>query len=399
MINADGTISFTPTRDFFGPATITYTISDGNGGTSTATVIVNVRNVNELPVDGDEQLTTIGGVENVIPVLANATDPDRDRLSIFSATVDIGTITVNADGTISYVAPFGYSGPATITYVVSDGQGGFDRSVVVINVIEAAADMNALIGTNGNPGIPDGWRVDAIRNQSEEFIEAPLIIDQTANEFRSLNPVSRLGGHRPLLTAINGISWLRGNSELGANPVSAVVDHLDRIRDLRFGSDRLFDHRFGDFILKSLTGFSVRQLSTNNEQVMIDSVVRDRVIYMEVRDIGAEAEPRIIEYRLRGRGGEALPEWIHMDQRGLAIIERPVDAEVIRLIVVAVRADGKVIEIPILVQGATGEIQLDEKLNSNKISAAPPLADAMAAATNRAVDEALALAAAFEFKA
>ena len=129
-----------------------------------------------------------------------------------------------------------------------------------------------------------------------------------------------------------------------------IVRQLDHIRDLRFGADRLFDPRFGDFLVEGLTGFSVRQLSTGSDHVMIESVVRDRVIYMEVRDIGAESDPRIVEYQLRSRDGSPLPSWIRMDARGLAIIERPVDAETVRLIVRAIRADGQVIEIPVVIQ-------------------------------------------------
>lgn len=41
-LNANGTITFTPSNGFTGQATFTYTISDGNGGTATATVTVNV---------------------------------------------------------------------------------------------------------------------------------------------------------------------------------------------------------------------------------------------------------------------------------------------------------------------------------------------------------------------
>ena len=41
-INADGTITFTPTTGFTGDATVTYTIDDGNGGTDTATVTITV---------------------------------------------------------------------------------------------------------------------------------------------------------------------------------------------------------------------------------------------------------------------------------------------------------------------------------------------------------------------
>jgi large repetitive protein len=400
IINTDGTISFTPNPNFFGSAAITYTITDGNGGFSTATVTVNVININELPVDGDETLTAIGGVENVIPVLANTTDVDGDRLSALSAVVDIGTITVNADGTLTYVAPFEYSGPAIITYVVSDGRGGFDRSVVIINVVEAAADINALIGSKA-PGIPDGWRVDSVRDQYAEFIDTPLIINDTVNEFRSLNGTPSLSGHRPLLTAVNGLNWLRGTPDHSpdGNPVTETVSYLDRIRDVRFGYDRLFDPRWGDFVAQSLTGFSVRQLSTGHDQLMIESVVRDRVIYMEIRDIGGDTDPRIIEYQLRTRDGSPLPEWIRMDKRGLAIIERPVDAEEVHFVVKAIRADGQVFQIPVVVQGETGEIQLDTPLPSARISAADTLSKTLAAAAAVANDETAMLAAAFSSQA
>jgi hypothetical protein len=290
---------------------------------------------------------------------------------------------------------------AVIRYIVSDGKGGFDLSFVTINVIQAKADMNALLGQKNGPAFPDGWRVDAIRDQSEEFISVPLIVDDTANYFRTLNPTPILFGNRPLLNAVNGISWLAGIPEHDSDgsPINDTVRYLDRIRDLRFGHDRLFDPRWGDFMVKTLTGFSVRQLSTGHDQIMIDSVVRDRVIYMEVKDIGAESDPRITEYQLRNRDGTALPEWIHMDGRGLAIIERPVDAEEIHLVVRAIRADGKIYDVPVLVQGATGEIQLDVPLPTAKISAAEPLSKTLAAATTAATDEAARLAAAFSSQA
>jgi large repetitive protein len=396
VINADGTITYTPKLDFFGADTITYTITDGNGGTSTATVTVNVRNTNEPPVDGDEAVFAIGGAPKVIDVLANATDPEGNPLSVFFAEVDIGSVTINPDGTITYLAAPDFQGVATIRYIISDGRGGFNESFVTVTVTQATADISALLGAK-DPSIPDGWLVDEILDQSSGFISAPYPILDAVNGFRSLNGTPDLNGHHPLLTAVNGISWLKGTTELdpAGYPVNDVIRELDRIRDLRFGADRLFDHRFGDFMLKSLTGFSVRQLSTGNDQIMIESVVRDRVAYMEVRDIGKDSDSRIVEYQLRTRDGKALPDWIRMDARGLAIIERPVDAETIQLIVRAIRADGKVIEIPVVVQGATGEIQLDEAVSAKKISAAEPLGKTLAVASAAATNEAARLAAAF----
>jgi hypothetical protein len=394
--NADGTITFTPTAGFVGATTITYTISDGKGGTSTATVAVTVRPTNTPPVDGNEAISTIGGVENTIPVLANARDADGNPLSVFSAVADVGTVIINPDGTLKYTAPFGFQGIARITYVVSDGKGGFVTSTVTIDVQQANADMNALIDGSNALAIPDRAVTAPLSPSDMGFISATPYVINAVNEFRSLGGTPDLGGHRPLLTAINGISWLKGTADLDESDgaIDGVVNQIDRIRDLRFGADRLFDHRFGDFILKSLTGFSVRQIHTGNDQIMIESVVRDRVVYMEVRDIGKDGDPRIVEYQLRTRNGGALPEWITMDKRGLAIMERPVDAETLHLIVRAIRADGKVFDIPVLVQGATGEIQLDDAL-TQKISAVGTLNKNLAMAANSAADETAQLAAAF----
>jgi large repetitive protein len=400
VINADGTVTYTPKLDFFGTDTITYTITDGKGGTSTATVTINVRNTNERPTDGDETAIAIGGSPKVIDVIANARDPEGDKLTIFTAKVDFGTVTINPDGTITYLAAPDFQGIATITYILSDGKGGFVESVAIITVTQATADVNALLGGR-EPARPDGWLVDEVLDQSDAFISVPLIIVDTANSFRSLNGTPDLNVPLPILTAINGIRDLRGTQSLDVDgqPIDQVIGYMDRIRDLRFGADRMFDPRFGDFFIKSLTGFSVRQLTGGNDQVMIESVVRDRVIYMEVRDIGKSSDSPIIEYQLRMRDGRPLPEWIRMDARGLAIIERPVDADEIRLIVRAIRADGKVIEIPVRVQGATGEIQLDEKAVGKKISDAAPLSKTMALAEAGAAEEAARLAAAFNGKA
>ncbi len=393
-INPDGTVSFTPARDFFGPATITYTITDPSGATSTATVTVNVRNTNELPVDGDETAIGIGGVTQVIDVLANGTDPDGDPLSIFFAEVESGqgVVVINPDGTLSFTPDSAFQGEAVIRYIVSDGKGGFDISFARISVTQATADMNALIGRQ--PGIPDGAYIDRDRSLTQDFITVPMIIDETANGFRSLNPIAMLNGERPLLTAVNGIVWLEGMETLGERPVGSVVDHLDRIRDLRFGSDRLFDRRFGDFIFDTLTGFSARQLDTGNEQVMIDSVLRDRVLYVSMEEIENNGKPAIVEYRLRTANGDPLPEWISLDPRGSSIIEIPVGTEALHLIIEAVREDGSILNIPVVIQGGTGEIQLDRTGGTMRTSALP-LSDDLRALASAADAETLKLMASF----
>ncbi len=395
-INPDGTITYVPNPDFFGQDTITYTISDGNGGTSTATVAVEVINTNEPPVDEPEALNVISGTDTIINVLDNATDPDGDPLEVVIALVDIGEVVINPDGTLTYSAPADFFGEVTIRYFISDGQGGFVESFATITVVEAAADIGFLIGEEPDPGIPNAYPVDRVLDQSDAFISTPLIILDTVNDFRSLGGMGTLNVDQPLLNAVNGLRSLNGIGGFDANgsPIDDVVGYIDHIRDLRFGVDRLFDPRFGDFLPEALTGFSVRQLDTGSDQVMIESISRDRVVYVEMRDIGADDAPRITEYQLVTRDGAPLPDWIRMDARGLAIIERPVDAETLRLVVRAIRADGEVIEIPVVIQGATGEIQLDEAI-AEAVARAETLDTMMARASGEADDEASKLLAAF----
>ncbi|WP_197275892.1 Ig-like domain-containing protein, partial [Vibrio coralliirubri] len=93
---------YTPNGDYNGSDTITYTISDGNAGTDTATIAVTVTPVNDGPVANDDTAITTDedtAVSN-INVLNNDTDVDGDTLTVTGATADNGTVTINDDGTL-----------------------------------------------------------------------------------------------------------------------------------------------------------------------------------------------------------------------------------------------------------------------------------------------------------
>src|SRR4029079_18601789 len=77
---------FTPAPDFNGTTTITYTISDGNGGSTSATVIVTVTPVNDAPVATNDSASTPEDIAVTIAPLVNDSDPDGDPLTITSAT-------------------------------------------------------------------------------------------------------------------------------------------------------------------------------------------------------------------------------------------------------------------------------------------------------------------------
>jgi CshA-type fibril repeat protein len=137
VLNTDGTIDFTPDPDYSGPATFEYTVSDGNGGTDTATVTINVANVNEGPdavndvLAGEEDIPL---VINPTQLLGNDTDPDGDTLTITAVSNPThGTVELNADGTVTFTPNANYNGEATFEYTISDGNGGTDTATVTID--------------------------------------------------------------------------------------------------------------------------------------------------------------------------------------------------------------------------------------------------------------------------
>ncbi|MGV0795174.1 Ig-like domain-containing protein [Mycolicibacterium sp. XJ1819] len=138
-VSANGALTYTPDADYHGTDTFSYTISDGNGGTDSATVTITVTPVNDAPVARDDSYTVRGGTSLLVSasngVLAGDTDVDGDTLTVISHTQPAnGTVTVSANGALSYTPNTGYDGIDTFTYTISDGNGGTDSATVTITV-------------------------------------------------------------------------------------------------------------------------------------------------------------------------------------------------------------------------------------------------------------------------
>ncbi len=152
-------LSFAPTANYKGPATLTITSNDqgntGSGGplSDTDTVAINVTDVNDPPTAvNDTALALPGAAAQPINVLANDTAaPDTgETLTIISVTPGSanGTITITGGGSgITYAPAPNFEGVETFTYTISDGNGGTATATVTVTV-------NANIDSDGD-GIPD----------------------------------------------------------------------------------------------------------------------------------------------------------------------------------------------------------------------------------------------------
>jgi large repetitive protein len=152
VVNADGTITYTPTANFHGSDTFDYTISDGNGGTGIATVTITVVSVNNTPLAANDVATTNEDVPMTITVLSNDTDGDGDVLSVIGVTPPLnGGAVVNINGTITYTPNPNFNGTDTFKYTVTDGNGGTSTAnvtIIVNSVNDAPTTVNDIGSTD-----------------------------------------------------------------------------------------------------------------------------------------------------------------------------------------------------------------------------------------------------------
>ncbi|MCW5658842.1 MAG: tandem-95 repeat protein [Burkholderiaceae bacterium] len=153
-------VTYVPTANFAGSATLTMTTSDGgntgSGGTLTDvdTVSITVNPVNDAPVAAADTVAATEDTPLSIPVatlLANDSDPDPgSTLTITSVQSPVNGTVALVGSNVVFTPAAHYSGPASFTYTVSDGQGGSSTATVAVNVAAVADAPTLVIDTTGS---------------------------------------------------------------------------------------------------------------------------------------------------------------------------------------------------------------------------------------------------------
>ena len=143
-----GNITFTPTANYSGPASFSYTVTSPAGVTETATVNVSITADNDLPTANPDSRTTAEDTPVSGNVLANDSDVDGDALTVTQFVVagvpgvflagqtasisGVGTLTIAANGDYTFAPSANYNGPVPVaTYTVSDGSLTDDSTLTV----------------------------------------------------------------------------------------------------------------------------------------------------------------------------------------------------------------------------------------------------------------------------
>jgi uncharacterized repeat protein (TIGR01451 family)/CSLREA domain-containing protein len=147
---AAGACTYTPAANYSGPDSFSYTVSDGHGGSDTATVNVTVTPVNDPPDAVDDVLATAANTPGSVQVLSNDTDADGDALTVTAWSQGIaGSVACTAAGVCAYTPNVGFSGSDAFTYTVSDGKGGTDTATVNVTVAGDVAPPSCAIVAQG----------------------------------------------------------------------------------------------------------------------------------------------------------------------------------------------------------------------------------------------------------
>ncbi len=180
-IEANGTISYTPAKDFTGQDSFTYQVEDAAGAKSNvATVTITVLPVNDRPVAVNDVAITNENTAVDIDILKNDFDIDNSILPssiVIASNPAHGNVTVHASGLVTYSPETGFIGVDVFSYTIQDEKG--------LKSLPASVTVTVIEVVNKAPIAVD----DAIENSSL----SPITIDVLANDYDEDN------NHRDLI--------------------------------------------------------------------------------------------------------------------------------------------------------------------------------------------------------
>jgi len=203
VVNAAGTVTFTPALGFSGAASFSYTATDSLGLVSLpATVSITVTAATPaIPVTVNDVATTTLGTAVTIPVLANDTIVAPGVINPASVAVVIGSaiggtpVPNLATGTVTFTPNLLVAGTASFSYTVQNALGQVSLpATVTINVTAIAPPAAAV----ANPDV------------ANTLVNVSRIINVLANDTGAINPATVVISTPPVLGTGTAIANLDG---------------------------------------------------------------------------------------------------------------------------------------------------------------------------------------------
>jgi VCBS repeat-containing protein len=149
-LNPNGSFTYLPDANFNGSDNFTYDAYDGYDATN-ATVSITVTPVNDAPVAVEDAYSLKQNTPLVVTapgVLGNDSDIDGDALQAVLVSGPFnGSLTLNPDGSFTYMPGTDFFGGDSFTYKANDG--GLDSSPVTVMLYVTKPSLDSLWPPNG----------------------------------------------------------------------------------------------------------------------------------------------------------------------------------------------------------------------------------------------------------
>ena len=145
-INADSSLNYVPNADFIGSDTISYTLDDGNGATSTGEVSIIV---NPASDSVDDALITSEDTAATINVLSNDTFGTGAALTAVTQGNN-GSVSFIVDGTVTYTPNPDFNGTDSFTYTITTTAGDIETATVNVTISAVTDIVSDSISMDAN---------------------------------------------------------------------------------------------------------------------------------------------------------------------------------------------------------------------------------------------------------
>ncbi len=197
VVNANGTITYSPPIGFSGPVSLTYTICDisQTGICSTATLLINVQPSRPVAVNDINQ--TVINKSSAGNVLTNDSESAGLALTVTTTPVTApahGTVTLTASGSYTYTPATDFIGTDSFVYQVCNTAAQCTTALVTIKIRDNATNSNdAPIAQNDQAATtPNTPVIIAVKaNDSDpdgHSLGQPIIVSTPVNGNLTVNP-------------------------------------------------------------------------------------------------------------------------------------------------------------------------------------------------------------------
>ncbi|MBE4085907.1 tandem-95 repeat protein [Vibrio parahaemolyticus] len=265
----NGIATITPTADWNGSETLTFTATDPSGESVSQTVDFTVTPVADIVAD---KATVVEDTPTIIKVLGNDTFEGDDKVVSLDAEngPKNGTVIVNNDGTVTYTPDDNYVGKDTFTYIVTSG-GVSESAIVEVNVTpvnDAPVAKDDIATTQEDTAIT----IDVLPNDTDVDGDKLSIQSATVPEAQGkveivdgklvFTPAENFNGHAEITyTVTDGQLTDEAKVTVTVNPVNDAptikVDAVESITEDTVNTDT---------VVATLT---VRDTDTSEEQLTV----------------------------------------------------------------------------------------------------------------------------------